>query len=130
MRLSELRGLDPVNQSAADAVASLPVFDDLRRATIAAQPVEDVGRDLNVWLRDHSRARRPLVLSTLAAAVGIFVLLTFPAGGGQAKDRLAAYSKQASASRARLWPRSAYQRRSLCRPRSRRLLRPQLRTTA
>jgi hypothetical protein len=91
MSLSEIRGLDPVNQSAADAVASLPVFDDLRRATIAAEPVEDFGPDLEVRLRDHSRARRPLVLSALAAAVGILVLLTLPAGGGQAKDRLAAY---------------------------------------
>jgi hypothetical protein len=91
MRLSEIRGLDPVNQSAADAVASLPVFDDLRRATIAAGPVENFRPEPSVRLRDHSRARRPLVLSALAAAVGILLLLTLPAGGGQAKDRLAAY---------------------------------------
>ncbi|MGC1183573.1 MAG: DUF929 family protein, partial [Candidatus Dormiibacterota bacterium] len=83
--------LDPVNQSAADAVASLPVFDDLRHATIATEPDEDFGPEAAVRLRHQSRARRPLVLSALAAAVGTLLLLTLPAGGGQAKDRLAAY---------------------------------------
>ena len=84
-RSSEIRLIDPVDETALDAVTSLPVFDDLRSETTALQPesIAD-GQVFQVGLRDHWQNRRPLLLVAVAAVLVLLAGLIVAVGANSA----------------------------------------------
>ena len=93
-RLSELRRLDPVDVSQVEAITSRPVFDELRRATIALDRGEPTAHVVGSCTVRRLPRRRTLAVAAVASAAlvaGLVVTAIVPGNAGTSRPRTTAW---------------------------------------